>query len=338
MTAGEGGAAASTAPVDEPDADELFHAGERAVQRRAGVAEVALRVGRGALQNAIDREVAAFLAQRLFLIAGAEAPDGRVWASLLVGPPGFARALDATHLHLIARPPAGDPLAAAIAAGPTSVGLLALDAATRSRVRLNGTATATEAGILMVVEQVYGNCTKYIGRRVPVQVIAGGHPDLARTTADRLNADQRALLETTDTAFVASAHRDRGADASHRGGRPGFLRVNDDGRRVLLPDYTGNRMFQTLGNLVLDPRIGMLVVDWETGRTVQLAGTAEILWDGPEVQARPHADRVVAIDVEAVAEQVRTLPVRYELRESYELNPPLPGETDGRGDGARPPR
>ncbi|MGI8716018.1 MAG: pyridoxamine 5'-phosphate oxidase family protein [Solirubrobacteraceae bacterium] len=310
------------APAD-PEAGDLFHAGEREVQRRAGVADVALRVGRGALQTAIDPEFAVFLAQRPFLVAAAQAPDGRLWASLLVGPPGFARVLDSQHVSLLAQPTAGDPLAAALAAGPVAIGLLALDAATRSRIRLNGSATATDAGILVSIEEVFGNCTKYIAQRIAVQVIDGGRPDPTRSTGSRLSEAQRAFVARTDTAFVASAHAARGADASHRGGRPGFLEVAGDGRRVLLPDYSGNRMFQTLGNLTVDPRIGLLVIDWDTGRTVQLAGTAEILWDGPEVDARPKVDRVVSIEVEAVAEQIRALPVRFELRESHQLNPPL---------------
>jgi uncharacterized protein len=312
--------------TDELDGEELFHEGEREVQRRAGVAEIALRVGRGALAPAIDVNTAAFLAQRLFLIAGAQAPDGGVWASLLVGPPGFARAVDAHHLHLVAWPAPGDPLAAALAAGPVRLGLLALEAQTRTRVRLNGTATATESGILVEVEQVYGNCTKYIGARVPVELLGGGRPDPARTVGARLSEAQRAWLRATDTAFLASAHPDRGADASHRGGRPGFLEVDDDGRRVVVPDYAGNRMFQSLGNLTVDPRIGMLVVDWDTGATLQLSGVAEILWDGPEVERRPNVDRVVVIDVRAVAEQARALPVRFELRQPHPLNPPLPDD------------
>jgi uncharacterized protein len=96
---------------------------------------------------------------------------------------------------------------------------------------------------------------------------------------------------------------------------------------VLLPDYSGNRMFQTLGNLAVDPRIGMLIVDWETGRTLQLSGIAEILWDGPEVERRPKAHRVIAIEVHAVADQVRALPIRFELRQPYPLQPPLPDAT-----------
>ncbi|MBV9820208.1 MAG: pyridoxamine 5'-phosphate oxidase family protein [Solirubrobacterales bacterium] len=317
--------AALPADPTQARAEELFHEGEREVQRRAGVADVALRVGRGALQTAIDPEFSAFLAQRMFLVAGAPAPDRRVWASLLAGPPGFARALDSKHLHLVAKPPPGDPLAAGLAAGPVPLGLLALDALTRSRVRLNGTATPTQAGILVTVDEVYGNCPKYIAQRVPVQVIGDGHPDPTRRDGTHLTGDQRAFVRATDTAFVASAHAQRGGDASHRGGRPGFLEVGADGRRVILPDYTGNRMFQTLGNLTVDPRIGMLVVDWETGRTLQFAGTAEVLWDGPVVHRRPKVDRVVIIDVEAVVEQACALPIRFDLREAHHLTPPLPG-------------
>ncbi len=303
--------------------DELFHEGEREVQRRAGVADVALRVGRGAMQTGIDLETAVFLSQRLFLVTAAQAPDGNVWASLLVSPPGFARTLDANHLRLLAAPAPGDPLEAALAAGPVRLGLLALEPATRTRVRCNGTATSSESGILVTIEQVFGNCTKYIGVRVPVALISEGHADPTRTTGTRLSPHQRELLRSSDTVFVASAHPERGADASHRGGRPGFLWVDGTGQRVLLPDYTGNRMFQTLGNLSVDPRIGMLMIDWDTGLTLQLTGTAEILWSGPEVDARPKVDRVLAIEVHSVAEQARALPVRYELRQAHHLNPPL---------------
>jgi uncharacterized protein len=305
-------------------ADELFHEGERAVQARAGTEDVARRVGQNSIEPDVAPEVLAFLAHQLFLFCATRTPDGRVWASLLVGPPGFAQGIDSRHLLLAARPAAGDPLEVAMAAGPAPLGLLALEAATRTRVRVNGTATWTERGIAFSVREAFGNCTKYIGARVPVALLAEGHVDAARRHGDRLDPGQVELVRAADTAFIASAHPQRGADASHRGGRPGFLEADDDGRRLLLPDYTGNRMFQTLGNLTVDPRIGVLIVDWDTGRTLQVSGTAEILWDGPEVERRPKAHRVVSIAVEAVADQVRALPIRFELREAYPLQPPLP--------------
>jgi predicted pyridoxine 5'-phosphate oxidase superfamily flavin-nucleotide-binding protein len=307
-------------------ADELFHEGELAVQRRAGVTDVARRVGEGSIEHELAPEVTAFLTHQLFLFCATRTPDGAVWASLLVGPPGFAHGIDAGHLLLATRPAAGDPLALALAPGPAPLGILALEAATRTRVRVNGTATQTEGGIVVEVHEAFGNCTKYIGARVPVELLADGMVDSSRRSSDRLDAEQTELVRAADTAFVASVHGERGADASHRGGRPGFLEVADDGRRVLLPDYSGNRMFQTLGNLTVDPRIGILIVDWETGRTLQLSGRAEILWEGPEVERRPKADRVISIEVQAVADQVRALPIRFELRQAYPLQPPLPGE------------
>jgi predicted pyridoxine 5'-phosphate oxidase superfamily flavin-nucleotide-binding protein len=323
----DGSASVTRSPITDAPGDELFHEGELTVQRRAGVADVARRVGEGSIEHELAPEVTAFLTHQLFLVCATRTPDSAVWASLLVGPPGFTRGVDAQHLLLATRPAAGDPLAVALAHGPAPLGILALEAATRTRVRVNGTATQTEGGIAVEVHEAFGNCTKYIGARVPVELLAEGMVDSTRRSSDRLDAEQTEIVRRADTAFVASVHDGRGADASHRGGRPGFLEVGSDGRRVLLPDYSGNRMFQTLGNLTVDPRIGVLIVDWETGRTLQLAGIAELLWDGPEVQRRPKADRVIAIDVQTVADQVRALPIRFELREAYPLAPPLPGGT-----------
>lgn len=303
---------------------ELFHEGELAVQRRAGVQQVARRVAQASIESELAPEVQAFLGHQLFVCCATRTPDGRVWASMLVGAPGFVSAVDRGRLLLAARPAAGDPLEQALAAGPAPLGLLALQASTRTRIRINGIATRGDRGILVEIEQVYGNCSKYIAARVPVELLAGGHADPSRRHSERLQPHQRELVRGADTVFLASVHPGHGADASHRGGRPGFLEVDDDGRRVLLPDYTGNRMFQTLGNLTVDPRIGMLVVDWHTGATVQLTGTAEIAWDGPQVARHPRADRVLTIEVEAVAQQARALPIRFELREPYPLAPPLP--------------
>jgi predicted pyridoxine 5'-phosphate oxidase superfamily flavin-nucleotide-binding protein len=316
-----------TAPPTIAAADALFHEGELAVQRHAGVADVARRVGEGSIEHQLAPEVTAFLTHQLFLFCATQTPDGSVWASLLVGPPGFAHGIDARHLLLATRPALGDPLARALARGPAPLGILALEAATRTRVRVNGTATQTDGGIAVEVQEAFGNCTKYIGARVPVELLAEGMVDSSRRTSDRLDADQIELVRGADTAFVASVHGERGADASHRGGRPGFLEVSDDGRRVLLPDYSGNRMFQTLGNLTVDPRIGLLIVDWNTGRALQLSGIAEIIWAGAEVERQPKADRVVAIEVREVADQVRALPIRFDLRQPYGLQPPLPSAT-----------
>ena len=93
-----------------------------------------------------------------------------------------------------------------------------------------------------------------------------------------LDARTRALVAGADTFFIATWHPGGGADASHRGGRPGFVRVLDD-RTLEFPDYPGNNMFNTLGNLVGHPRAGLLFVDFERGDLLQLTGRAKIRWE-----------------------------------------------------------
>jgi uncharacterized protein len=299
-----------------------FHEGERAVQRRAGVEEVAARVGRGVV-TAIAPDHAHFLARQPFVVVAGTDGDGRVWASPLVGGIGFARALDEHTVVLAAALGDGDPLAAAFDGDGARIGILAIESHTRSRIRLNGTARRTDDGILVAVEESFGNCPKYIQRRLPVQALDQSAAPVRSGTS--LSADQIAVVRAADTFFVASTHAQRGADASHRGGRPGFVEAADDGRRLRWPDYAGNRMFQTLGNLAVDPRAGLLFLDWRTGSALQVSGRGTIVWDEDEVAGRPGAERLVDVEVDAVRERERAMPARWELIEPSRLNPPVRG-------------
>ena len=186
-----------------------------------------------------------------------------------------------------------DPLAETLA-GSADVGTLLIDPATRRRMRLNGRARPDGAGgIEIAAREVYANCPKYIHPRIVRLPEAAGAPSVAR--GDRLSPEQAAWVSTTDTLFLATRHATAGADVSHRGGEPGFVRVPDPAR-VLIPDYSGNMMFNTLGNLAADPRAGLLLVDFDSGRTLQVTGTARIHWDRetvagfPECGARGGAD------------------------------------------------
>ena len=312
-------------------ADGVFHEGELAVQRRAGVADVAAGVGDGNIRRALTEDFAWFLSQRFFVVVASTDPDGRVWASLLVGPTGFIEAPDPAHLELMAEPAAGDPLGRALDAGPAAVGLLAIEAADRSRIRVNGIATRmTEGGIAIEVRESFGNCPKYIQRRVPAELLDDGRRGEARTASDSLDAPQRALVAAADTFYIASAHPERGADASHRGGRPGFVAVAPDGRSLRFPDYRGNNMFQTLGNVEADGRVGLLFVDWDGGDTLQLSGHAQIVWDEEAIAAWPGARRLVDVAIEAVEHTPRALPLRWDLIEASKLNPPLPASQNVR--------
>ena len=299
----------------------LFHEGERAVQRRAGVERVAAQVGRG-IMSFVPAEFGAFLSRQPFVVVASQDQQGRVWASLIAGGVGFARALDDRQILLAGLPAPGDPLEGALERPPARIGVLAIEFGTRQRIRLNGAAQRTGEGVLLTASEAFGNCSKYIQRRLPAGQLTGPAAPAHRESA-ALDARQRALVRRADTFFIASAHPKRGADASHRGGRPGFVEVADGGRRLAFPDYSGNRMFQTLGNLTVNPRAGLLFLDWDTGSALQLSGRAQIVWDAQALRSRPGAERLLEVSLDAVHEYERAMPASWSLIEPYPRNPPV---------------
>jgi predicted pyridoxine 5'-phosphate oxidase superfamily flavin-nucleotide-binding protein len=235
---------------------------------------------------------------------------------------GFARALDDRRILLAGLPAPADPLEGALERPQARVGVLAIEFGTRQRIRLNGVARRTGEGVVLTVAEAFGNCPKFIQRRIPAGRLTGSAPASHRQCA-ALDARQAALVRRADTFFIASAHPQHGADASHRGGPPGFAEAGEGGRRLTFPDYSGNRMFQTLGNLTVNPRAGLLFVDWETGNTLQLTGRAQIVWDAQALRSRPGAERLVEVTVDAVHEHERAMPARWNLIEPYRRNPPV---------------
>jgi predicted pyridoxine 5'-phosphate oxidase superfamily flavin-nucleotide-binding protein len=307
-----------------------FHPGELAVQARAGVTAAARRVG-GIIQSSIPAPASAFLVRQQLAILGSADADGLVWASLLTGGPGVFRAVDPHTLWINAAPAAGDPLGGTLARGaPFEAGVLVIDLGTRRRLRLNGVAAAaTDGGVTVRVREVYGNCPKYIQRRV-LDSRAGDPPAPNAGTPERgarLTDAQRAWIACADTCFLASLALGRGADASHRGGEPGFVRLarEPSGEEVLLlPDYSGNDMFNTFGNLAVHPAAGLLFVDFARGAALQITGTAEVLWDRAHFAAFPGAERALRFRVAGVVELRDATPLRWRLVERSPFNPPAP--------------
>ncbi|WP_031508456.1 pyridoxamine 5'-phosphate oxidase family protein [Streptomyces megasporus] len=298
-----------------------YHHGEREVQRRAGLRDEADVSGR-AIRDTVPPVAATFLTQQRLLVAGAADDHGDVWATLLTGPEGFLRAPDERSLSIAARPAPEDPLAPVLER-PVHLGMLAIEAATRRRMRMNGTARPHDGGLLVDLDQVVANCPKYIQKRTPPETDAG--PPAARPPArrgDRLDPDQQRLLTGADTFFVATADERGRADASHRGGNPGFLQVLSP-TRLRWPDYTGNAMFLTLGNLLVNPRAGLVVPDYLTGATLHLTGTAEVVWDADAVESGG-TGRMVEFTVAGVAELPGTLPAGWSPPAASRFNPPLP--------------
>jgi hypothetical protein len=212
--------------------------------------------------------------------------DQRGWpvASVLTGAPGFVQSPDPVSLGIAAQPAADDPAAAGIAVG-SPVGLLGLDLTNRRRNRANGRVIAAdERGFAVAVTQSFGNCPQYIQIRRPE---ARAATPVAAERLAALDEDARRLISNADTFFVASRSRidapTGGLDMSHRGGRPGFVDLRDD--TLVIPDFRGNRYFNTLGNLLGDPRAGLLFIDFASGDLLQLQGLVTIDWN-----ADPHLE------------------------------------------------
>ncbi len=296
-----------------------YHPGELEVQRRAGVAEDAQHLI-GMVQPRLSARAAAFLAHQSVAVATSLDAPGRPWASLLNGPSGFIQPVDETLLLLSGPPRAYDPLATNLATRP-ELGLLVIDLATRRRLRFNGRGRIDPArGILLSIEEAYGNCPKYIQSR---QIERESSPVTATPKQRRsktLSPRQRAWIGAADTFFISSVHPDAGPDASHRGGRPGFVRVLD-GKTLAFPDYQGNNMFNTLGNLAVEPRAGLLFLDFEGGDTLQLTGRATLDWSPAAVAQHRGADHVVVTLAIDELLETRGTGLRGRLLEYSPVNP-----------------
>jgi predicted pyridoxine 5'-phosphate oxidase superfamily flavin-nucleotide-binding protein len=289
-----------------------FHRGEQAAQERLGVRDQLELHGRRVIRDFMPEQHRAFFAELPFVVVGSLDREGQPWASLLPGPPGFASSLDPRHLDLRAAPLAGDPLADNLAVG-APLGVLGIQPSTRRRNRMNGTIDALAAGRASVrVRQSFGNCPKYIQART-VQFVEGplDPPVVSRT--DRLDPAMRALAGVADTFYLASsfdpADPAGGVDVSHRGGKPGFVRV--DGNTLTVPDLIGNFYFNTIGNLLVHPRAGLLFIDFARGDRLHVAADAEIVWQGPEVDRHAGAQRLLRFHVREVRSVAGPLPLRF---------------------------
>ena len=275
-----------------------WHAGEARMQRAAGLANGSpLRAMIKSTMPAVARDFVNL--QRLAALATVDA-QGAPWASILFGPAGFLSAPNASEIVIDSA--ALDETARSNLAHTGDCGLIVIEPATRRRVRVNGRARIGSDGLLRLrPSEVYSNCPKYIRVRTPLEVGAG--PELARLTtrARQLSPQQRARILSADTFFIASRHPEAGADASHRGGAPGFVHVASESE-LSFPDYSGNGMFQTLGNLCVDERVSLIFPDFDRGRALRLTGRARIDDSAPTIADFAGAERVVHARIDEVHE------------------------------------
>jgi predicted pyridoxine 5'-phosphate oxidase superfamily flavin-nucleotide-binding protein len=289
----------------------VYHAGERVVQARVGDTARAEHLGRS-IRNTVPSVAAAFLAERRLLVVGAADEAGRMWATVLTGEPGFVSVPDERTLAVAASPRPDDPLAGVLRGSTSaSVGTIALEPATRRRMRVNGVAQARPPGFVLHTEQVFSNCPKYIQKRRLVRHSPTTDPGPARW-GSALSTAQQVFVATADTFFLATADAEGHVDASHRGGLPGFVEVLS-AHRLRWREYAGNGAYMTLGNLELNPRAGLVLPDWETGDTLLLTGEARTDWQ----------ERSVDFELTAAVHLPGALPMRWTEPEFSPANPPL---------------
>ena len=295
-----------------------FHEGERAVQVRAGVAERMSQLGPRVIRDFMPDQHRAFFAQLPFVMVGTVDTAGQPWASVLTAPPGFIRSPDAHTLILQALPLAGDPLEHTLFNG-APIGLLGLEPHTRRRNRMNGVVHGVSAaGFGVQLQQSFGNCPKYIQAREPVYLPARQAAQPVIHVGTQLDDGARRMIEAADTLFIASAYSGDaalvgaagGVDVSHRGGKPGFVRVDPSGT-LTVPDFVGNFFFNTLGNISVNPRAGLLFIDFDNGDLLYLAVSAEIVWDGPELQSFKGAQRLLKFQVKSMRRLEAALTLRW---------------------------
>ncbi len=303
-----------------------WHEGELRLQRRAGVTARMDEVGRRVLRDYLTEQHRDFYPLLPFVVLGAVGTGGDAWATLRAHRPGFLSSTDPHHLAAALPRDPSDPADDGMENG-AAVALLGIELSTRRRNRANGTIERTGPdNFIVAVEQAFGNCPRYIQRRDFTFVRDPDQPpDAPPVEGRRLDDAARAMIERADTFFVASYFDGqdgrRQIDVSHRGGPPGFVRVDigardaDGGDVLTIPDFAGNRFYNTLGNIAVNPRAGLAFVDFDSGDLLQMTGDAEILFDAPpespDLAAVEGAEMLWRFRPRRIVRRPRALPLRW---------------------------
>ncbi len=317
--------------VEVTDAVSPFHGGELAIQEKLGVREKVQKYATKMVRPYMPDQHREFFAELRYFFLGSVDEAGMPWAHMVWGDPGFIGSPDPEHLTL--------PLACVPAEARhvgAEVGGLGLMLQARRRNRVNGrVAHVGTDRLTLKVTQSFGNCPQYIQAREPDAVAPRLSAGAVQTA---LNAAHRALIERADTFFIASASSQLGADAchgvdvSHRGGPPGFVKFLDE-RTLLFPDFSGNRHFNTLGNIHDTGRAGLLFLDFENGDLMQISGTAAIVWPEDSPFAYTAAERFVQVSVDQVKVTPAAVPFTWHFHGNSPRLPESAGWTERTGQG-----
>lgn len=304
--------------TDRPTASP-WHAGEITLQKKAGVFERMDEIGRRVLRDHLIEQHRDFYPQLPFILLGSVDPNGDVWATILTGSPGFIRSPDVHTLSLDLDRDPTDPAYQGMADGD-SVAALGIEFSTRRRNRLNGHVHRSSSDkFVITVRHSYGNCPQYIQLRdfrfVREPSLTTNKPAMH---VEHLDIAAKSMITKADTFFVASYidldDGERQVDISHRGGKPGFVRIDEDGV-LTIPDFAGNLFFNTLGNILANGKAGLVFIDFETGDLLHLTGAAEVILDSPEITAFQGAERLWRFTPSQIVFRPDALALRWNFRQ-----------------------
>jgi ferredoxin-NADP reductase/predicted pyridoxine 5'-phosphate oxidase superfamily flavin-nucleotide-binding protein len=319
-----------------------FHQGEIKVQKKLGIHESTMNFAPRVIRSFMPDQHRDFYENQPFLVVAARDARGKMWSTLLFASAAaaandkdsalFVTSSDPQHLELKSQPLPGDALEGAFESG-SDMGILGIELATRRRNRVNGRVALNNGHeITFSVDQSFGNCPQYIKPRnwwtdTEHSMTVTTDTSAVVVRSRRLSPQQRRHIYSAETIFVATGYRGEGEDprfgndASHRGGTAGFLVPSKDGTKIFLPDYAGNNMYMSLGNLVEDPRMGITVPLYETGGMMQMTGTAKIHWEDEEEDPMSEVSlshfqgalRWLEFDIEEIVElPAGSLPIRWD--------------------------
>lgn len=263
----------------------MYHKGELEAQTITGESNIGERNGRVIINKIIPGAVN-FIERQFFFIASSMNKAGDIFTSAIAGEDGFIKLLNDRSLQLNRN---------LINSNPDDsfwsnldyhhkIGMVFIELSSRRRFRVNGQVQKAGDMIVISIDQAYPNCPKYIQQRHVSKAEKPVYQSVSETGTS-LVPDIINMIRHADTFFVGSANESGDLDASHRGGTPGFISVETDGS-LLIPDYQGNSMYNTLGNFIQKSRAGLLFIDFENHKTIQLTGRAKIIWNAQDPGSR----------------------------------------------------
>lgn len=182
-------------------------------------------------------------------------------------------------------------------------------------------AATGEVQLVVHIEQSLGNCPKYLNK---YSISPATPSPTLLSSSKQLTQEGLDLIERNDLFFITSSRADQDMDTNHRGGPRGFVRVfsnKESGAEIVYPEYSGNRLYQTLGNLQVTSKAGLVFPDLETGNVLYVTGTTQILIGKEASDIIPHSNLAVKVKVTAARLVQSGLPLRGQPGETSPYNP-----------------